>query len=181
MNRYVTPTDGTIVPSLLDYLRVLGRRKVLFLLIVLLVPAAAVAASLNQTPTYLASAEVLLDPQDLGEASFDPQRVADTRAELARVPAVVDQVLDAVPSAGLDRKEFLASSTVSATLGRDLLTFSVENSDPRLATRLATEYANAFTVYQRQLDAATVENELKEVRHQLAELKASGEARLADL
>jgi hypothetical protein len=37
----VTPTDGTIVPSLLDYLKVLGRRKLLFLLIVLLVPAAA--------------------------------------------------------------------------------------------------------------------------------------------
>jgi capsular exopolysaccharide synthesis family protein len=176
MSRYVTPTDGTIVPSLLDYLRVLGRRKILFLLIVLLVPAAAVAASLNQTPTYRASAEVLLDPQDLGEASIDPQRVAATRAELARVPAVVDQVLDAVASAGLDRKEFLASSTVSATLGLDLLTFSVENSDPRLAARLATEYANAFTEYQRQLDAATVKNELKKVRHQLAELEASGEA-----
>jgi polysaccharide biosynthesis transport protein len=176
VNPYVTPTDGTIVPSLLDYLRVLGRRKVLFLLIALLVPAAAVAASLNQAPTYRASAEVLLDPQDLGEANIDPQRVADTRAELARVPAVVDQVLDAVPSAGLDRKEFLASSAVSATLGRDLLTFSVDNSDPRLATRLATEYANAFTEYQRKLDAATVENELKEVRHQLAELKASGAA-----
>ena len=177
MNRYVTPTDGTIVPSLLDYLRVLGRRKLLFLLIVLLVPAAAVAVSLNQAPTYRASAEVLLDPQDdRGAAYIDPQRIAETRAELARVPAVVDQVLDAVPSAGLDRKDFLASSAVSAALGRDILTFSVENSDPGLAMRLATEYANAFTEYQLQLDSATVENELKEVRQQLAELEASGEA-----
>ncbi len=176
VNRYDTPSDGTIVPSLLDYLRVLGRRKLLFLLIVLLVPAAAVAVSLNQAPTYRASAEVLLDPQDVGSGYIDPQRVAETRAELARVPGVVDPVLDAVPGAGLDRNEFLESSTVSPTLGSDILTFSVENSDPRLATRLATEYANAFTDYQRQLDAASVEAELREVRQQLAELRASGEA-----
>ena len=176
VNRNVAPTDGQIVPSLLDYLSVLGRRKLLFLLIVVLVPAAAIAASLNQAPTYRASAEVLLDLQDPGAAYVDPQRVAETRAQLARVPAVVDPVLDAVPSAGLDRGEFLESSTVSATLGSDILTFSVESSDPRLAMRLATEYANAFTEYQRQRDAATVENELKEVQQQLAELEASGEA-----
>ena len=177
MNRYVTPTDGMIVPSLADYLRVLGRRKLLFLLIVLLVPAAAVAVSLNQAATYRSSAEVLIDPQDdRGAAFIDPQRIAETRAELARVPAVVDQVLDAVPNAGLDRKDFLASSAVSAALGRDILTFSVENSDPRLAGHLATEYANAFTDYQRQLDTAAVQNELKEVRQQLAALEASGQA-----
>jgi Mrp family chromosome partitioning ATPase len=185
VNRYVTPTEETTVPSLLDYLRVVARRKLAFLLIVLLVPAAAVAVSLNQAPTYRAFAEVLLDPRDLEAAyidsglaaeSGDPQRAAETRAELARVPGVVDQVLDAVPSAGLDRNEFLESSMVSANQDSDILTFSVENSDPRLAMRLATEYANAFTEYQRQLDTTAVENELKEVRQQLAELEASGEA-----
>jgi polysaccharide biosynthesis transport protein len=175
MNRYVTPTDGPIVPSLLDYLSVLSRRKLLFVLIVLLVPAAAVVASLNQAPRYRASAEVLLELRDPGAGYVDPQRVAETRAELARVPAVVDPVLDAVPGAGLDRQEFLESSDVSATLGSDILTFSVENSDPRLAMRLATAYANAFTQYQRQRDVVTVERELKEVQKQLAELEASGE------
>ena len=156
MNRHVTSTDGTIVPSLLDYLRVLGRRKYLFLLIVLLVPATAVAVSLSQAATYRASADVLLTPADTGgqPVFFDPQRVAQTQAQLARVPDVVDQVLAAVPNAGLDQEEFLASSTVSTTLGSDLLTFSVENSDPRLAMELATEYANAFTEYREQLPAA---------------------------
>jgi non-specific protein-tyrosine kinase len=175
VNRNVTPTDGTIVPSLMDYLRVLGRRKLVFLLIVVLVPATAVAVSLSQAPTYRASAEVLLEPRDLGAAYVDPQRVAQTRAELARVPAVVDTVLDSVPSAGLDKNEFLESSTVSATLGSDILTFSVENSDPRFAMRLATEYANAFTEYQRRLDNQRVENMLDQVRQQLAQLEADGE------
>ena len=176
-HRYVTRTDGTIVPSLSDYLRVLGRRKLLFLLVVLLAPAAAVTVSLNQAPTYRASAQVLLDQQDAGGNAYtDPQRVAQTRAELARVPAVVDRVLTAVPSAGVDRNEFLESSTVSAPLGSDILKFSVENSDPRLAMRLATEYAKAFTEYQLRLDTQAVQRELKAVRQQLAELEASGQA-----
>lgn len=156
-NRHVTSGEGTIAPSLLDYLRVLARRKLAFLLIVLLVPATAVAVSLSQPPTYQASAEVLLSARSFGGVQptyVDPARVAQTGAELARVPAVVDQVLADVPSAGLDRTEFLESSTVSTTLGSDLLTFSVENSDPSLAMQLATEYAHAFTEYESQLEGA---------------------------
>src|SRR5918999_5647866 len=78
VNRYATPTDETIVPSLLDYLRVLGRRKLPFLLIVLLVPAAAVAVSLNQAPTYRASAEVLLNPRNLEAAYIESGLAAES-------------------------------------------------------------------------------------------------------
>jgi polysaccharide biosynthesis transport protein len=159
VNRHVTSSDGTIVPSLLDYLRVLGRWKLVFLLILLLVPATAVAVSLTQAPTYRASTEVLLgtptptDNRTGVQPYVDPQRIAQTLADLARVPAVVDRVLEEVPSADLDRKEFLESSTVSTTLGSDILTFSVESSDPRLAMQLATEYAHAFTDYAQELEA----------------------------
>jgi polysaccharide biosynthesis transport protein len=174
VNRHGNPSDGTVVPSLLDYLRVLGRRKFLFLLIVILVPATAVAVSLNQEPRYQASAVVYLQPQALGTSS-DPERVAQTKADLARSPAVVDEVLDAVPGAGLDREEFLESSSVSATLGRDILTFSVEHSDPQLAKQLATEYATAFTEFQEQLDTQQLANTLADVRERIAEAEANGE------
>jgi succinoglycan biosynthesis transport protein ExoP len=178
---HFTPAQGTIVPSLLDYLRVLGRRKVLFLFILVLVPAIAVAASLMQTPTYQASAEVLVSTHSLAESItgtqqtyVDPARVAQTRAELARVPAVVDNVLTAVPSAGLDEEEFLRTSAVSTTPGSDLLTFSVKSWDPTLAKQLATEYAHAFTAYQQQLETEAVQSRLDIVRQQLADLEASG-------
>ena len=181
VNRNENPTDGTIVPSLLDYLRVLGRRKVLFLLIVVLVPATAIAVSLRQAPTYQASAEVLLGaPAQVDSVTgaqptyTDPARVAQTRAELARVPTVVDRVLAEVPSAGLDRTEVLESSTVSTTLGSDLLTFSVENSDPRLAMQLATEYAHAFADYQQELETEEVQSALEGIRQQLEDLESSG-------
>jgi polysaccharide biosynthesis transport protein len=174
LNRHGTGSDGTIVPTLLDYLRVVGRRKLLFLLIVLLVPATAVAVSLTQAPTYRASAEVLLRTPDsvagAQQTFIDPARVAQTRADLARVPAVVDRTLAEVPSAGLDRTEFLESSTVSTTLGSDFLTFSVENSDPQLAIQLATEYAHAFTDYQQELETRDLEGALAGIRQQLADL-----------
>jgi polysaccharide biosynthesis transport protein len=161
-NRHVSTGEGTIVPSLLDYLRVLGRWKVLFILIVLLVPATAVAISLSQEPTYRASAEMYLDTHanSGGTQYIDPQRTAQTRAELARIPAVVDQVLKAVPNTGLDRTEFIESSDVSTTLGSDILTFTVENSDPTVARQLATTYAQAFTEYQEQLGSETVSVEV---------------------
>ena len=182
MNRHVTSSDETtIVPSLLDYLRVLGRWKLAFILIVVLVPAAAIGASLLQAPTYGASAQVLLTPAGATSGSYvDPQRVAQTKATLARVPAVVDPVLEAVPAAGLDQEEFLKSSSVSATLGSDILTFYVENSDPALATELATEYAQAFSEYQGQLDNDAAERQLAEVRQQLAQLDADGDAGTAN-
>jgi polysaccharide biosynthesis transport protein len=172
-NRHVTSGEGTIVPSLLDYLRVVGRWKLVFLLIVLLVPATVGAVSLIQTPIYGASAEVLLTP-GVREQFVDPQRVAQTQAELARIPDVVDPVLAKFPNAGLDREEFLESSSVSTTLGSDLLTFSVENSDPELAMQLATEYAHSFTRYAQLLDNKGVGSALETVRQQLSELEASG-------
>jgi succinoglycan biosynthesis transport protein ExoP len=174
VNRHIPSTDGTIVPTLLDYLKVVGRRKVLFLLIVLLVPATAVAVSLGQEPMYRAAAVVYLQPQALGTLP-DPERVAQTKAELGRSPAVVDEVLDAVPGADLDREEFLESSSVSATLGRDILTFSVEHSDPQLARQLATEYATAFTEFQEQLDTQALANTLAQVRERIAEAEVNGE------
>ncbi len=180
-NRPATPTEGTIVPSLLDYLRVVSRRKLVFLLILVLVPATAVAVSLSRTPTYLASAEVLVSGQSLADsvtgtqpAYVDPARVAQTQAQLARVPAVVDRVLAEVPNAGLGEEEFLKSSAVSTTLGADFLTFSVKNSDPGLAKQLATAYAHSFTQYQQELETQALETRLEVVRQQLADLVASG-------
>ena len=152
MNRHVTPSDGTIVPSLLDYLRVLGRWKLVFLMIVILLPATVIGISLIQTPTYQASAEVLIHPSGPGGTFVDSQRVAQTQATLARAPAVVDQVLEDVPNTGLDQKDFLENSSVSTTLGSDILTFSVKNSDPDLAMQLATAYAHAYIVYDESLE-----------------------------
>ena len=88
--------------SLHDYLNVLRRRKWLVLEAVIIVPAVAIALSLIQTPKYQASAEVLLSRQNLAallnnatdqSLAGDPARLAQTQADLARVPEVADAPL----------------------------------------------------------------------------------------
>ena len=98
---------------------------------------------------YQASAQVLLDSQTStngGTGGYvDPARVAETQAQLARVPPVLQLAIAAVPEAHLSQETLLKTSAVSTTLGSDLLTFSVKNTSPEVAMRLATAYATAFT------------------------------------
>ena len=177
-----THREGSIAPTLLDYLQVLKRRKWTVLLIVLLVPATAIAKSESEAPTYQGSAQVLLNSQNLGDTIagvtstyVDPARVAQTKAELARVPAVLDKVVAAVPDAGLTEAELRKTSSVGTSLGSDFLTFSVKNSSPPLAMRLATAYARAFVDYQHALDTQAIQATLAKVERQLTQLEAAGE------
>jgi polysaccharide biosynthesis transport protein len=175
-----SPEDGRIVPSLLDYLNVLRRRWWMLLLTVLLVPAVAVALSLRQGPTYKASAEVLLKPRAATDGQpSDPARVAQTAAELARVPEIATRAIRAAGVRDLTPSEFLQQSTASPTLGSDILTLSVINSQPEIAKRLGTAYARTFSAYQHDLDTQELKRTQSALRRQLRELEASGLKRSA--
>jgi succinoglycan biosynthesis transport protein ExoP len=175
----VTSESVRGAPSLLDYLAVLRRRKWLFMYTLVLVPALAVGLSLLQKSIYQASADVLLTAKasaDGGQSPFvDPNRVAQTKSELARVPAVVEKVLNSVPGHELTVETFLKNSSVATTVGSDLLTFSVKSSDPRLATTLATAYAQAFTDYERDVNTSELESQRARVREEISRLEASGD------
>ena len=168
--RVVTSGGGRGAPSLLDYLSVLRRRKWIFMVTLVAVPAVAIALSVIQTPVYQASANVLLTPsqdtngtQGGGQPVYvDPARVAETQAELARVPAVLDGALGSVAATGLTVEQFRKASSVSTTLGSDLLAFSVKNSDPRRAMLLATAYAEAFTEYTHSNDTGATAQVVRE-------------------
>ena len=170
-------------PTLRDYLLILKRRKWTFLLVVLLVPTVAVLVSMHQQKTYQATAKVLLSQQSLPSivtgvqqpSTVDPARVAQTQAQLARVPRVTNRVLRAVPEAELTLRKFLAASTVSAGAGSDLLTFAVIHTNPDIAIRLANEYARAFTTYRRSLDSEQIRRTRDSVQKQLAELEAENQ------
>jgi succinoglycan biosynthesis transport protein ExoP len=152
---------------------------------VILVPAAAVAFSLQQTRLYEASSEVLLSRQNLAatltdtpdvSASQDADRLVETQANLARVPAVAARVLRAVGLAD-DRtpQDFLDSSDVSAKANADLLSFTVTDRSAQLAARLASEYARQFTDYRRELDTAALERARNELTNRLRALEQAGE------
>lgn len=170
--------------ALRDYLRVVRRRKWIILQALVLVPLAAVVLSLQQRALYQSYADVLLSRQNIGadlsgisDPSFyyQPERVAQTQAELARVPAVAKRVVRASDVQGLDAFSFLEDSSVSANSDSDLLRFKVKHPDPDAAISLATEYARQFTQYKSELDTASIVRARQEVTGRLNELVAEGQ------
>jgi succinoglycan biosynthesis transport protein ExoP len=165
--------------TLRDYLQVVRRRKWVIAQAVVLVPLAAVAFSLHQQSRYQCTSEVLLSRQNLANAltgAQDPtvyvqaDRVAQTQAEVARVPGVAAAALRRVRGSGLTADGLLATSSVNAQQNADLLVFKVANHIPQLACRLADAYAGAYTTYRRQLDTAAIVSARKQVAHRLGSL-----------
>ena len=85
--------------TLRDYLQVLRRRKWIVLTAVVVVPVAAYLFSAQQQSKYRATAEVLLSRQNLSQSlngvqdpslSIQPDRLAQTQADLAQVPPVIE-------------------------------------------------------------------------------------------
>jgi uncharacterized protein involved in exopolysaccharide biosynthesis len=86
--------------TLHDYLRVVRRRWWILVAAALLATAGAVGYSLHQQKLYSASAQVLLNSQNLAAEisnvtvpNVDPARVAQTQAGVARVPTVAIRAL----------------------------------------------------------------------------------------
>jgi len=151
--------------SLRDHLRVVLRRKWIILLALVTVPTVAVILSMRQEALYQATSQVLLNRQNLSgilsgvtdpNTYYQPERLAQTQAELARVPEVGQRV---ITSAGLtDRTPggFLASSSVVAEPDSDLIDFTVVDTDRATAARLANIYASVFTQYRSELDGKAI-------------------------
>ena len=162
------------------YGHVLLRGWWIILLTTLCSTGAAVALSLQQQHLYSASAQVFLSNQNLAASlsnivvpNSDPARVAQTQADLARVPTVAERTVAAV---GLRRtaESFLARSSVSASSNADLLTFSVTDRSGPLASELATAYARQYTQYRRQLDTAALTRARRQISQQLTLLEGQG-------
>jgi Mrp family chromosome partitioning ATPase/capsular polysaccharide biosynthesis protein len=170
--------DGRTPVSLTDYLRLLRRRKWVLIATILAVPALAIALSVRTPPTYEASSKVLLSQQSTLGASqstfVDPARAAQTQADLARVQEVVRRAVADARVPGLTTDALLARSTVVASLGSDFLTFSVKDSNPNLANRLAQTYARAYVGYRFKLDTQAIARARALADRQKKQLEAAG-------
>jgi len=138
--------------------------------------------SLNQQKLFRASADVFLNTQNLAVALsnvqlpwVDPVREVETQADLARTPDVAGRALRRAGLTGRTPDDLLGSSSVSTATNADLLTFSVTDPDPAVATRLATAYAQAYTDYRRSLDTTALIRARTEVEQRIQQLKAAGQ------
>jgi polysaccharide biosynthesis transport protein len=164
--------------SLRDYLRVVRRRKWIIMQVVLLVPAVAIGLSLRQDRLYEAKSQVLLVQQNLANQLNNltdptlyqqPDRRAQTQADLARVPEVARRTLNL---AGISRSadDFLRHSRASAETNSDLLQLDAWDRNPEAARTLAASYAKAFAAYRAELDTRNLKDAKARANAQLRDM-----------
>jgi Mrp family chromosome partitioning ATPase len=177
---YGHPSGGGAAPTdLRGYLALLWRRKWIILPFLILTPLVAHVHKSEGTPVYDASAEVLLNrtSQNLSGLSdpalWDPARTIRTQANVARLPAIAQRVVEA---AGLkwDPGRFLGQSSVDADDTVDLLTFRVRDVNPARATRLANLYAEKYIEYRQLLDTNALREASRSLGGQIVALKKQG-------
>lgn len=136
---YATPFERAVA--------IARRNWVLLLVCFLVVPAAALAYSLAQTPEYTASASLLFTEKDASE--FDPERAAATNLELVSLDQVATRTVEALPETGLTASEVSDSISVSSAGESDVVKVEATNVDPALAATVANEFARQFIAFRR--------------------------------
>lgn len=172
--------------GLRDYLHVLQRRKWIVLLALVIVPLAAVALALRQSPLYQSSADVLLRYQSLPSTVsgindpnsysyyVDPVRSTDTQLQVAELPLLANRVAAALRRRGVNPGQVAGSTSVSEVGDTDVLEFTANSGSPTLAAQTATEYARQFTIYHQQLDTGSITTAIKGLRQRITQLQGQG-------
>lgn len=169
--------------TLSAYIAVLRRRLWIVVLCTVLVPAAALFFSLRQPAEFSSTAEVYINKQNLASALtgiedttlfVDEERAAETQASLASVPAVARRALDLAGVDDLTPDDLIAQTSIAPKGLTDIIEFTVVDGDADLAERLASAYAQAFTLYRGELDTRAIVKAREEVTAALTRLDAEG-------
>jgi succinoglycan biosynthesis transport protein ExoP len=179
-----TGSEGHGAATLRDYLHIVRRQKWIILQAVLLVPLAAVLYAWHETPVYQGTATVLLSRQDLADQLTNVQNPAansntlvPTQAAVARVPDIARRTIAQLGLGSMTPIQFLQHSSVTQSINADTLGFEFRSTDPLLAQRAATAYAENYVAYKHALDTASLESARREVAARIQALVAQGDAR----
>jgi succinoglycan biosynthesis transport protein ExoP len=171
--------------SLREYLRVLRLRKWAIILPALLIPLTAVYLSLREPELYEASAEVYVDSNTQNLASAlsglpdfsafyeDPERTLRTQVDLARVPDVARRVLQRAGVRDRTPGDLLGSSSVEPKGDVDMLVFTVTDTSPSVAARLATAYGREFSSFRQNLISSAFADAEEEIQQRLDDLRSA--------
>lgn len=157
--------------ELRDYLRILRTRWPIVLAVFLLVGSLSTTMALLETPTYRASATVLLQPRE-GETLFnsstgqrtDPIRNVQTEIQILRsgpVREAVRQKLGVAPP-----------GVTAAPVGQtDVINVSVISTVPEDAAAFANEYAEQYIAFRRKAAVDALFAAGKELQAKVNELQ----------
>jgi polysaccharide biosynthesis transport protein len=175
-------SEGTSLSTLHDYLRVLRRRKWILIPPLVLAPVAAVLSSLGQPVRYEASAQVLVNRQNLpanlldinDPTQNDSVRLLTTQAQFARLPAIARRTVNAVGLTNWSASDLLGESRVTSSDNSDFLTFTVSDAIRSRAMLLATTYANQYVAYRQDFERAQLESARRSLRERIRRLRLAG-------
>ncbi len=130
--------------ELKDYWRIVVQRGWIIVLAALLTAGSAYAWSAAQTPTYRATARLVVraDSLDWGRIQASKQ-VLSNYAEIIRSERVAFRVVDTL-KLDLNPYEVLGRVTVSPDPNQLIMQIDVDDRDPALAARIANGFAEEF-------------------------------------
>ncbi len=135
--------------GLLDYWRILWRRRLLVIAVTVLTVAAALAFDALRTPVYEGTANLLFLSQSYtGDGSLNALTPTDIATDIELVGGSQVQVL-AARHLGLHPSQ-LPPVTVSEVGATEVATVSVRDTDPAFAARAANAYATAYDQLTKQ-------------------------------
>lgn len=165
-----------------EQIRILREHWYVIVLCIVATAAAAYAFSASRPKVYQASAQLLIQRQDLATSLTglqtyeppDPEREAATALALAQQPVVAAAVIRQL-NLDMTPEELLAKVTIAAEGNSRLLAIAANDEDPTQATRLANNYAAQYIVFRRDTALAQIRNALEGVREQLQVVSAGND------
>jgi receptor protein-tyrosine kinase len=142
------------MPPLERAILIARRNWILLLVCFLVVPGAALAYSLAQTPEYTASASLLFTEKNTSQ--FDPERAAATNLQLVSLDQVAARTVSALPDTHLTPEEVSGKVTVTPAGESDLVKVEATDPDPKLAATIANEFARQFIAFRRDANRAKI-------------------------
>ena len=153
-------------------LRILRRRKWIFLQATIVVPLLALVFSLTQEDKYTATATLLFRqaPSAIteGEDVIDPTREAATNGQLVDLPIVADKAADSLD--GVAGAEVLESVEVEPSSEADTAKISATTDSAELSAEMANAYGNAYISFRRQADRSQVQDAIDVAEESLENL-----------
>lgn len=156
--------------SAADYARLLRRRWLLIAVPVIGSIVVSLGLAIRETPTYSASAEILVEPRN-ADAVFGTQVASLSQRAIATELRVVEgqRVREQVRT-DLGSESLPPPISARANGSADTLTVTLTSTDPASAERLANAYAQAYVDVRRQQAVDQLLAASSEVRSAIEEL-----------
>ena len=161
------------------YLATLRRQWLLAALVVLTATVVGFVVASAKTPSYEATAQILLDRQDPVDAllgtsapSPDPERDLNTSVQLVGLQPIASRVGRIIGSAE-SPEALLRRVHVAADGNSDIVSITARDGDPRRAALIANAFASEYSRFRTVSSRAGIEAALEEARQRLRDLPPS--------